>query len=173
MSEVVEDVAEHDAGHVVLTGGEPLLQPDADELCAALDEHVTVETNATVYRDLDAELISMSPKLSNSTPDESAGAWREIHEDERLNFDVIESYMGSHDYQLKFVVADRDDLDEIDEVLASLSGYDRDRVLLMPEGVDRDTLRERGEWLAEVCKERGFRYSPRLQIHIYGNRRGT
>lgn len=170
---IVEHVEGYDVDHVVLTGGEPLLQSDFDELCAALDEHKTVETNATVYRDVDADLVSMSPKLSNSTPSEDAGAWREIHEKERLDFDVIDSYISSHDYQLKFVVADREDLDEIKDVLASLSDYNRNRVLLMPEGVDRDTLRERGEWLAEVCKERGFRYSPRLQIHIYGNKRGT
>ena len=173
VEEVVERVEGYDTDHVVLTGGEPLLQPDFDELCAALDENKTVETNATVYRDLDADLVSMSPKLSNSTPSEDAGEWREIHEEERLNFDVIESYIDSHDYQLKFVVADREDLDEIRDILASLNNYDRNRVLLMPEGVDRDALRERGEWLAEVCKERGFRYSPRLQIHIYGNQRGT
>jgi len=115
----------------------------------------------------------MSPKLSNSTPGGDADGWREVHEEERLDFETIESFMDSHEYQLKFVVADRDDLDEVEDVLASLSGYDRDNVLLMPEGVDRDTLRERGEWLAEVCKDRGFRYSPRLQIHIYGNKRGT
>ncbi len=171
IEDVVERAEEHGADHYVVTGGEPLLQPDVDELCAALNGHVTVETNATVYRDVDAELVSMSPKLSNSTPE--SGDWREIHEDKRLNFDVIESYIGSHEYQLKFVVADRGDLEEIEDILASLSEYDRDRVLLMPEGVDRDTLRERGEWLAEVCKERGFRYSPRLQIQIYGNKRGT
>jgi len=65
-------------------------------------------------------------------------------------------------------------VDEIeDEILASLADYDRNRVLLMPEGVDRDTLRERGEWIAEVCKDKGYRYSPRMQIHIYGNKRGT
>jgi len=173
IDEIVEIVEEYDTDHVVLTGGEPLLQPDFDGLCTALDEHKTVETNATVYRDIDADLISMSPKLSNSTPSVEAGEWREIHKEERLNFDVIESYIDSHDYQLKFVVADREDLDEIEEMLTSLSEYDRNRVLLMPEGVDRDTLRERGEWLAEVCKEKGYRYSPRLQIHIYGNKRGT
>jgi len=170
---IVERVEAYDADHVVLTGGEPLLQPDFDELCGALDEHKTVETNATVYRDVDADLVSMSPKLSNSTPSEDAGEWREIHEEDRLNFDVIESYISSHDYQLKFVVADHEDLGEIENILGSLTDYDPNRVLLMPEGVDRETLRERGEWLTEVCKERGFRYSPRLQIHIYGNQRGT
>lgn len=172
VEKIIEKVEEYDTDHVVLTGGEPLLQPDFEELCVALNQHKTVETNATVYRDVDADLVSMSPKLSNSTPTD-AGKWEEIHEKERLDFDVIESYISSHDYQLKFVVADRADLDEIEEILASLADYDRNRVLLMPEGVDRETLRERGEWLAEVCKERGFRYSPRLQIHIYGNQRGT
>jgi 7-carboxy-7-deazaguanine synthase len=28
-------------------------------------------------------------------------------------------------------------------------------------------------WLAEVCKAEGFRFSPRLHIDLYGNRRGV
>jgi len=116
----------------------------------------------------------MSPKLSNSTPVKGTdGDWREIHENERLNFDVMESFINSYEYQLKFVIADRKDLQEVEQILASLCEHSRDRVLLMPEGTDRDTLCKRRRWISEVCKDRGFRYSPRLQIHIYGNERGT
>ena len=43
----------------------------------------------------------------------------------------------------------------------------------MPEGTDADRLRERGVWLAEICKEEGFRFSPRLHVDLYGNRRGV
>jgi 7-carboxy-7-deazaguanine synthase len=46
-------------------------------------------------------------------------------------------------------------------------------VILMPEGVDRDILRERGMWLAEICKKEGFRFSPRLHVELYGPRRGV
>ena len=50
---------------------------------------------------------------------------------------------------------------------------DRDRVVLMPEGTDRDTLRERGLWLAEICREEEFRFSPRLHIDLWGDKRGV
>jgi len=43
----------------------------------------------------------------------------------------------------------------------------------MPEGIDPETLRQRGVWLAEICKREGFRFSPRLHVDLYGNTRGT
>ena len=43
----------------------------------------------------------------------------------------------------------------------------------MPEGIDQQVLRQRGQWLAEICKREGFRFSPRLQVDLYGNTRGT
>jgi len=46
------------------------------------------------------------------------------------------------------------------------------RVLLMPEGTDREVLQERSMWLAEICKSEGFRFSPRLHVDLWGNRRG-
>ena len=50
---------------------------------------------------------------------------------------------------------------------------DLGRVILMPEGTDRERLRERAIWLVEVCKNEGFRFSPRLHVDLYGNLRGT
>jgi 7-carboxy-7-deazaguanine synthase len=134
------------------------------------DRHITIETNATVSENLEADLISMSPKLSNSTPE---GDWEGTHEERRIDFETMEFWIDNYDYQLKFVVCEEEDIEEIEDILGSLKEHDRKRVLLMPEGTDRDTLKERGEWIAEICKERGYRYSPRLHIHMYGNQRGT
>jgi 7-carboxy-7-deazaguanine synthase len=80
--------------------------------------------------------------------------------------------MGRYRYQLKFVIAKPDDLDEVRALLETLQA-DRQRVILMPEGTDRDVLRERSLWLAEICKEEGFRFSPRLHVELYGNQRGV
>jgi 7-carboxy-7-deazaguanine synthase len=49
----------------------------------------------------------------------------------------------------------------------------REKVILMPEGVDAAVLLERSAWLAGLCKQEGFRFSPRLHIDLWGNRRGT
>ena len=43
----------------------------------------------------------------------------------------------------------------------------------MPEGTDAAALHERALWLAEICKEEGFRFSPRLHVDLWGNRRGV
>jgi 7-carboxy-7-deazaguanine synthase len=43
----------------------------------------------------------------------------------------------------------------------------------MPEGVAAETLDERAAWITEICKQFGFRFSPRLHVQLYGNRRGV
>jgi 7-carboxy-7-deazaguanine synthase len=55
----------------------------------------------------------------------------------------------------------------------SLRGVDPAKVLLMPQGTNREELDHRGAWLVEVCKQHGFRYCPRLHIELFGNCRGT
>jgi 7-carboxy-7-deazaguanine synthase len=80
--------------------------------------------------------------------------------------------MARYEYQLKFVIQRADDLDEV-RTLVELLSADRERVILMAEGTDSERLRERGAWLAELCKEEGFRFSPRLHVDLWGNRRGV
>ncbi len=76
-------------------------------------------------------------------------------------------------WQLKFVIDRRDDLQEVLALLDQLPPVDPSRVLLMPQGISRDELAARGPWVAELCKEHGFRYCPRLHIELYGHQRGT
>jgi 7-carboxy-7-deazaguanine synthase len=80
--------------------------------------------------------------------------------------------MSDYDYQLKFVVQQPEDLDEILRMVADL-GADRRKVILMPEGTDPATLRQRSLWIAELCKREGFRLSPRLHVDLWGARRGV
>ena len=49
----------------------------------------------------------------------------------------------------------------------------RHKILLMPEAVTLEKMRDRAAWLSELCKTRGYRYAHRLHIELYGNRRGT
>ena len=80
--------------------------------------------------------------------------------------------MAHCDYQLKFVVAREEDLAEIQAVVAE-AGAPAEKVVLMPEGISADVLNERGVWVAELCKTHGYRFSPRLHVHLFGNRRGV
>ena len=64
-------------------------------------------------------------------------------------------------------------VDEVESLLTQLPVVDRGRILLMPQGITRAELAERGPAVADACKEHGFRYCPRLHVELYGNRRGT
>ncbi len=170
-------VEEHTRGHVVLTGGEPLIAPQAAELSRRLrdkGQHITVETAGTVLPEgLACDLMSISPKLANSTPyQREGGRWASQHERLRLNIGVLKRLTTEFAYQLKFVVAEPEDLDEI-LGLASALRAPAHSVLLMPEGVTRQELLARASWVSEVCKREGFRYCPRLHIELYGNRKGV
>jgi 7-carboxy-7-deazaguanine synthase len=166
------------AKHVVLTGGEPMIMSDVDATCSLLKAegyHLTIETAATVYKPVAIDLASLSPKLANSTPwEREGGRFARVHEQKRLNLPVIQRFIdAAPDFQLKFVVAEEADLDEIRQILDGLRNWSPADVLLMPEGTDVDTLRRRGAWVAERCKDLGFRYCPRLHVELYGSRRGT
>ena len=169
-------IAAFGASHVVVTGGEPMIAPEIIDLTRALHEaklHITIETAGTFFAPVDCDLMSISPKLSNSTPRErEGGKWAAQHDRLRYQPDVLKRLMSGYDYQLKFVVSSPEDLKEIDALRQELSAPSS-RVVLMPEGIDREILRERGLWLAEVCKSSGYRYSPRLHIDLWGDRRGV
>jgi len=165
---IVEEVERHGASHVVVTGGEPMIAPEIVELTRRLSGHLTIETAGTVDADLRCDLMSISPKLANSTPE---GRWGAQHERLRHQPEVLKSLMRRFSYQLKFVIARAEDIAEV-RVIVQETSADRERVVLMPEGVDPRVLAERARWLVEICKQEGFRFSPRLHIDLWGNRRG-
>lgn len=178
VGQIIDELAKYPAKHVVLTGGEPMIMPDVEELCQRIkqrDYHLTIETAATVYKPVNADLASLSPKLSNSTPIERAGGrFAEVHEKNRLNPQVIQQFIeSSRDFQLKFVVSNEADLREIDQMLGALRGWEPQDVLLMPEGVTQGELTRSADWILDLCKQRGFRFCPRLHIALFGNKRGT
>ena len=170
---IVDAVVAYGARHVVLTGGEPMLFEDSVKLAQELKgrgHHITIETAGTVYREIACDLMSISPKLANSTPTEDP-YWSIQHEKLRLQPEVLQRLMAVCEYQLKFVVSQPSDLGEIRELVGKV-GARAEQVLLMPEGRDGATLNERSVWIAELCKEHGYRYSPRLHVLLWGDRRG-
>ena len=173
VARILESVARYKAGHAVVTGGEPMIAPGIAELTAGLrklDLHITIETAGTVFQPVVCDLMSISPKLRNSTPE---GRWATQHERLRLDRGVLRRLMSLCDYQLKFVVTRPEDVvEEILPLTEALSADPR-KVILMPEGVDPAVLRERGPWIVELSKRYGFRFSPRLHVDLYGDRRGV
>jgi 7-carboxy-7-deazaguanine synthase len=172
LDRILDEVRAHPTRHVVVTGGEPMIAPEILPLTQKLREaglHITVETAGTVFQPVACDLMSISPKLSNSTP---KGRFAAQHERVRIQTPVLAELMARYDYQLKFVIESPTDIGEA-RVLVDALAADRGRVILMPEGTDPERLRERSLWLAEICKDEGFRFSPRLHVDLYGNRRGV
>jgi 7-carboxy-7-deazaguanine synthase len=178
VAQIITRVAAFGARHVVLTGGEPMIMPDIEELCAGLKSrghHLTIETAATVFKPIPHDLASLSPKLSNSTPtDREGGRFALAHDRLRINVGVIQNFIdAAPEFQLKFVVCHESELEEISSLLSQLKNWTPVDVLLMPEGVEGEALASRSVWVADLCKRTGYRFCPRLHISLYGNKRGT
>lgn len=180
MEEIVAVVQREPTRFVVVTGGEPMVAKGMPELLTKLREagkHITIETAGTIApQGVACDLASISPKLAHSTPSEAkAGkAWAEKHEKLRLQPEVLRAWCENYDFQLKFVVATEADVEEVRAVVASIGvPVPPEKILLMPEGITQEALKARQAWLVEVCKRTGWRYSPRLHIDLFGNKRGT
>lgn len=162
--------------HVVLTGGEPMIFNDLVPLTNRLHEqqwHITIETSGTAILPVACDLMSISPKLSNSTPaTEHAPGWAVVHDRLRHAPAIIEQLTTTYDYQLKFVVDSRDDCEEVAAWLSSFPHLARDRVMLMPQGRTAGELAAKSVWLADYCDACGFRYCPRRHIEWFASRRG-
>lgn len=173
---IVEKVSNFGAKYAVVTGGEPMIAPALRELTLGLRRlglHITIETGGTVFLAVECDLMSISPKLINSTPNErEGGRWATQHERIRYQPDVLKQLMAAYSYQLKFVVTAWDDIAEIDVICHEI-GAPAKNVILMPEGIDHAVLRQRALWITEACKQRGYRFSPRLHVELWGAKRGV
>ncbi len=183
IASLVDEAKASGVRHVVLTGGEPML-PDAIEpltqALRGLGMHITIETAGTIHRPparLACDLMSISPKLSTSTPvgdpRDPEGVWQERHEQRRIDPRVLGDLLRSFDQvQLKFVACDPKDLAEIETILKVIPAVRPERVLLMPEGTAPHGSGAT-DWVVRACIERGWRYCHRAHIDLFGNTRGT
>jgi organic radical activating enzyme len=167
--------------HLVITGGEPLLgwQRAYAELLShpgmADLKNITFETNGTqeLHEDFRDYLIdwagehadrevtfSVSAKLSAS-----GETW-----DDAIKPKIVNIYQTYGHTYLKFVVETVEHIDEaVQAVDAFRAGGFKGSVYLMPQGgvvtpYDANKLN-----IANICVERGFNYSPRLHVDLFGN----
>ncbi len=175
ISEIVQTVSQWWHPHVVLTGGEPMMFKELPELTTALkmqDRFITIETAGTVFQEVEADLMSISPKRSNSTPVDHA-VWSKRHEQRRHRPEVIRSLMESYPCQFKFVIDRPEDVDDVLEYLEEFPEINREWVWLMPQAILPEVLTEKLLWLQPIALNHGFHLATRLQIQQFGNRRGT
>jgi 7-carboxy-7-deazaguanine synthase len=174
LQELAERVAASAAPHVVLTGGEPMLAPELTELteiCRKADKFITIETAGTVDRSVECDLMSISPKMKNSTPDDAS--WSKRHEETRHQPAVIRSLIGRYNSILKFVIDTVSDIDDVIAYLAEFPEVTADTVWLMPQARTQEELRAKSEMVKTAASEHGFRFSSRLHIEKFGNVRGV
>lgn len=175
IADIVQSVKQWPDRFVVITGGEPMINPELPQLVEQLKstgKHITIETAGIAYiPDMPCDLMSISPKLSNSTPqDEQLAA---VHEDSRLDMAVLGGLIDHYNYQLKFVVDGFADLKEIQQTLEKLPNINFQKVMLMPRAATRDELMAKSVMVADMCKTAGFTFCQRLQVLLWNNEKGT
>lgn len=181
--------------HVVITGGEALLQKQAvSELCALLKTidglHLTLETNGTLFDENVAQhidLFSISPKLSNSVPDQhklsalglNANGPFLYHTEKRYQPEVLQRYLhfiqnNEKELQLKFVVGQESDAEEIKNMyLQKLTQWNNSHIMVMPLGATAEQITVSQPIALKACIENGWRYSPRVHIELFGSKSGV
>jgi 7-carboxy-7-deazaguanine synthase len=150
---------------LVITGGEPLEHLGIDDLLAQAVEgwpRVEVETSGLMPPPFRHERLhyNVSPKLPSATP-----RWEET-------WRHTGAWVAEANATFKLVIGDPPDLEDALRLIAE-RGLPRERVMLMPEGLTDDVLRQRARDLAEACKRSGLRMSPRLHVWIWGAKRGV
>lgn len=152
---------------VVITGGEPLLhlKPLGRLVSALLSRGFSIEfeTNGTLSAgNLPASVrFNVSPKLANSFQPQSL----------RINMATLSEFKG-RDSIFKFVVDCPTDLAEVIDLTQALE-VSPSRVYLMPQGKTEDELMSRAPWVVDKCLKHGFRFSHRLHVSIWGDKRGV
>ena len=160
IDDVIHKIQEYPCKHLVITGGEPLIQQKALKvLLEKLPEYsIEIETNGSIPLEIEEfiEQINCSPKLKNS---------------------------GNPPYPLaikpattkaiyKFVVQKEEDMKAVRKYIKE-NEIPVEKVYLMPEGMNKKIVQERSEWLVEICKKEGYNFTSRLHVLLWGNKRGV
>jgi len=168
-SELHHKIQAYRCPHLVITGGEPLLQQaELEPLVASLAAEgftFEVETNSTIVPS--TELLRMVGQWNVSPKLRTSGNTAE----ERLVPLALETFAQLPKAFFKFVIAAESDIDEVCS-LRDRYNIPPERVLLMPEGRTPDALGRKNEWLSEACLKHGFRFTTRLHILLWGDERG-
>ncbi|BDS12022.1 7-carboxy-7-deazaguanine synthase QueE [Aureispira anguillae] len=160
--------------HLVITGGEPLLQQDRIvafleylEQAYALRPIIEIETNATILPsaalDDRVHYWNTSPKLSNSG----------MFPQQRLVPEVLTWFSKNPNTMFKFVVTQQQDFDELQQTLIAPKLIDPKKIVLMPGADSIEQLLERNQLVAELCIKHQLRMSTRLHVEIWNQLTGV
>ena len=167
---ILDQIDKFRCSHVVITGGEPFFNTGIIELTAMLKEkgyHITIETNGTIYKEVYCDLLSISPKLSNSVPLNLSKQEQMLYNSTRLNINTLSKLINKYEYQLKFVIKSPDEIVEAEDIVKHLALTEISRTFLMPATNNREELFACQKEFIKLCIERNFRYANRLQLQVW------
>lgn len=161
ITDIINAVSKNDCKNVVVTGGEPLIQDILPLLKRLQPFNVSVETNGTIFK---PEIIGyckyiVSPKI------------KEYKKDKRLYFLTLSQW--SIHATFKFVIGNYHEFNEAIQAIKIIKPHYP--VYFMPKATDEKTMKDIMLQLTEWVKNDYPRaiVCPRLQIYLYGNKRGT
>lgn len=170
IGEILAYCRERPGCQVVVTGGEPLENLACPPLIAALKgAGLRVEVETSGYMEPPEDLLAavdqwnVSPKLASAglAPEKQPRA--------------LDWLRGAKEPYLKFVLHEAGEIAEADALLEryGLSDFPPERVIISPGGKKREQMERRLLPLAEAALARGFRFTPRLHVLLWDDRRGV
>ena len=168
LEEIKERILDLEIKHLVITGGEPLLQQDdlADLLSFLKpDFYVEIETNCTILPNkMLTDLVdqwNVSPKTENS------GNPLELYENDECYY----FFANQENCFFKYVVENESDIPEIKKFVAKYN-IPENRVQLMTQASTKEEISAREKSISELAKANNFLFSPRLHVAMWGAQRG-
>jgi 7-carboxy-7-deazaguanine synthase len=182
INEIVEKIHEFsEINHIVITGGEPLLQQDKLVLLlkilkskrkkddGSLFYHIEIETNGTITPI--KEIINLvnqwnvSPKTSNSSNNQHGINLEKLYEKPLFFYKDLKNAF------FKFVIDEIDDIKEIEQLIQNFN-LPKWRIILMPQATTKEKIVEKSVWIQEYANRNNFIFSSRLQVLLWNNQRG-
>jgi len=168
-AQVSQRITKYACNHLVITGGEPLIQKRAlEQLVHSLKTKgysFEIETNGTILPgtalEQNVDQWNVSPKLSNSG---NGLNLRQIPK-------ALVRFTELPNAYFKFVITAPEDIEEV-RTLTRNYHLPANRIILMPEGTNAEDINERGRWIAQSCIDEGYRFTTRLHILLWGDNRG-
>ena len=168
IKEVRQSLEQFRVRHLVITGGEPLMQQDdLAELLTFLKPkfYVEVETNGTILPNNALSVLvdqwNVSPKTKNS------GNPLEMCEDN----ECYTFFSKKKNCYFKYVVESEDDLIEINQFISKYS-LKKDKVLLMTQAITKEEILAKENNVFTISKKNSLGFSPRLHVMKWGSQRG-
>ena len=168
IKEVRQSLEQFRIRHLVITGGEPLMQQDdLAELVTFLkpEFYVEVETNGTILPNNALSTLvdqwNVSPKTKNSgNPLEMC----EVNE-------CYTFFSKKKNCYFKYVVESEDDLIEINQFISKYS-LEKNRILLMTQAITKEEILAKENSVFTISKKNSLGFSPRLHVMKWGSQRG-